>query len=883
MHQPPNLLHHNATGAGFTTRVGLLNPSLASTLHVSIPVSRTLAVCTAKATRGCMGSLRCGWCTAIAVIFLLLVFLPACGGHKPPGTSPFPVSITLSPSPSVSLQLGSVQQFTATAVNSANSHISPTFTYSVTSSTSNSVSGGILDIAPGGVACAGNWNAPLYTICTPAGIGAVEVTASALGASSAPTWVFVHPPIATIQVKILPPVNSPPPACPNQIALPAACDIKYTPTSACLSANQVENLQATALDINGNDITPSVGTITWTASNATVANITPILNPSYNVATNQVAISPGAPGQTQIIASASGVYSQPSNVLPQVSTFETCPVQCIDLELGTNGEFTGQTSFVTTKGTSETITATAVDVQGCIVPKPPLTWTSSQPAAISAGGAAGCTGSTCAVSTTQPGAGVVTASCTPPTCNVGFPLNLNSAPAPFIPQPVYPITGISGLVTGTPSSTSVLATSQDCYSNPICGVALYNPSSSTNAAGSPASLPTAPNSLMFDPPGDKAYMGSEFGAFVINPADIGTSTNPFTSLPASSTPLGFVTGKVIAVSRNGSQAIFSDTVSTPNKVYVVSSSSGTGTASSSTTQLNINSAIAATFSPDGLKAFILGNGGNTLYVYSPLQALQVIPPPPNFLPTPATSIAFNSTGSFALLAGGGTSTDLAVYNTCDNSLLTPALSSGDLTSPPLLLKMVPPGNVALSKTLIPIPLDSAGLDFFFGVDNTGVDIIATNTSLVPLPVPPGPLTLGTLCPRDIVLAQSVPPNAASTFTPTHIDIGHGIFHPLNFFVSPDATQLYIVTSDQGVLTYSFNTGATLGIPLSNNAAPLAADMTVDGTLIYVAGADGLLHQLVTQTASEQETPISFPALPNSANSFCYSSFSCTLDIVAVKP
>jgi hypothetical protein len=818
-----------------------------------------------------MGSLRCDWCTAIAVIFLL-VFLPACGGHKPPGTSPFPVSITLSPSPSVSLQLGSVQQFTATAVNSANSHISPTFTYSVTSSTSNSVSGGILDIAPGGVACAGNWNAPLYTICTPAGIGAVEVTASALGASSAPTWVFVHPPIATIQVSILPPVNSPPPACPNQIALPAACDIKYTPTSACLSTNQVENLQATALDINGNDITPSVGTITWTASNATVANITPILNPSYNVATNQVAISPGAPGQTQIIASASGVYSQPSNVLPQVSTFETCPVQCIDLELGTNGEFTGQTSFVAVKGTSETITATAVDVQGCIVPKPPLTWTSSQPAAVSAGGSAGCTGSTCTVSTTQPGAGVVTASCTPPTCNVGFPLNLNSVPAPFIPQPVYPITGISGLVTGTPSSTSVLATSQDCYSNPICGVALYNLSSSTNAAGSPTSLPTAPNSLLFDPPGDKAYMGSEFGAFVINPADIGTSTNPFTSLPASGTPLGFVTGKVIAVSRNGGQAIFSDTVSTPNKVYVVNTSAASASSTSgSTTELNINSAIAATFSPDGLKAFILGNGGTTLYVYSPLQALQTLA-----LSAPATSIAFNSTGAFAFIAGGSATSNVTVLNSCDNlpAVPTPPTTTFSITglpATPLLLKTLPPGNVSLSTALLPVPLEPAGLDFFIGIDSTGVDIIATNSSQAPS---------ATLCPQTIEIAHTP---GGTSFPPTHIDLGHGSFQPLNFFVSPDATQVYIVTSDQGILTYSFNTGATLGIPLSNNAAPLAADMTVDGTLIYVAGTDGLLHQLVTQTASEQETPISFPALPNSANSFCYSSFSCALDIVAVKP
>jgi hypothetical protein len=821
-----------------------------------------------------MGSLRFASWAAIAVISLLL-FLPACGGHKPAGASPFPLSITLSPSPSISLQQGSVQAFTANAVNNGNSHISPTFTFSVTNSSAGGVTGGVLDLAPGGVACAGNWNAPLYTICTPAGIGVVEVTASALGASSAPTLVFVHPPIASIQVSLVPPVNSPPPACPNQIALPEACQIKFTPTNSCLSTNQTETLQATALDANGNDITPSVGTFTWTASNPNVANFAPILNPSYNVATNQVTVTPGAPGQTQIIASASGVFSQPSDVLPRVSTFETCPVQCIDLELGTNGEFTGQTSFVAAKGTSETITATAVDVQGCIVPKPPLTWTSSQPAAVAPGGTAGCTGSTCLVSTPQPGAGVITASCSPPTCNIGFPLNLNpNLAAPFIPQPGYPITGISGLVTGTPSATSVIATSQDCYSNQICGVALYDIATNTDSAGGPTTIPTAPNSLMFDLAGDKAYMGSAFGAFAITPSDIGGSTNPFTSLPASGTPLGFVTGKLIAISRNGSQAIFSDTISTPNKVYVVN----TGT-STTATQLNIHSAIAATFSPDGLKAFILGDGGTSLYVYSSLQSLQLLANP---LPSPATSVVFNSTGSFALLAGGSASpSTLDIYNNCDNSLVSlplPVLTplAPGLPAPPLLLKMVPPGNVALGPALLPIPLDPAGLDFFIGVDNTGVDVIATTSTQA---------GAGTLCPQSVALAH--PALGGNPFPPTHVDIGRGTtFNPINFFVSPDATQIYIVTTDQGILIYSFNTGNVTAIPLSGNAAPLAADMTVDGTLIYVAGSDGLLHQLVTGSAgsnTEQVTPISFPALPNSANSFCYSSFSCALDIVTVKP
>jgi WD40 repeat protein len=781
--------------------------------------------------------------------------------------------------------VGSVLQFIAGAQNNGGTSVTPTFTFAISPSSP----AGILDVAPNGAACAGSWNGPLFTICTPAGAGVVQVTASALGATSPPTFVFVHPAIANIQISVVPPVNSPPPACPTQTALPAACDIPFNvnnctikvnsqgvsyPSCACLSQNQAETLQATAYDSQGTDITASVGPFVFSEVNSTVVHTTPIVNPSYNVATNQVTVAPDTPGQTQLIASAGGVFSQPYN-------FETCPIQCITLDVSPNGQFTNQTSFVTNKGTSETITATAVDIQGCMVPKPPLTWTSTQPAAISPGNAAGCAaGTTCALSTPQAGAAAITATCTPPTCNIGFPLNPAGLLPPYVPQPVYPVTAISGLVTaaattssGATVATSVLATSQDCYSNPLCGVGLYDIATNKNVAVSPTTLPSAPNSLMFDPAGDKAYMGSEFGAVVINPANIGSSTtSPFTPLPAPATPLGLVTGKVIAVSSNGSLAIFSDTVSTPNQIYVVDTAG-----SSVTTQLNINGAIAAAFSPDGLKAFILGNGGNTLYIYSPLQALQ----PPISLLAPANAIVFSSSGAFALLSGGSAPGTLATFNTCDNSLVNlplPTPPATGLPGPPTFLKMVPAGNVSLGAAIVPIPLEPIGLDFFFGVDSTGIDIIATNSSQPPFTA---------LCHQTVTYAHTPPPPIGPAtpifFDPIHIDLQQGTFHPINFFLSPDATKFYIVTSDLGVLVFSFSSGAASAIPLSGNAAPLAADMTVDGTLVYVAATDGMLHILDTTTASEPELPIVFPPLTNSANSFCFSSINCSLDLVTVKP
>jgi hypothetical protein len=824
-----------------------------------------------------MGRLRFASSAGIAFAITSIFLLPACGGHKSAPVSPYPAKITLNPTLSYSMQVGSVLQLSATAQNATNTNIAPAFTYALTGNSAP----GILDIAPNGVVCAGSWNAPAYSVCTPGATGTVQVTASALGASSAPTIFFVHEAVDNIQISYVPIVTAPPQACPGQTSLPVACLIKATPAvqpppsslPICMSQNQIQTLQASAYS-HGSDITASIGPFTWTPVNATVVTVTPLVTSTqYAVPTNQVTIAPNTPGQTQVVASASGFSSQPYTV-------ETCPVQCISLETNVNGTI-GETNFSVTKGTSETIAATAVDVQGCIVPKAPLTWVSTSPAAISAGGAGGCAaGSTCTITTTQPGAASITASCTPPTCNVGFPLVPAGTIAPYIPQAVYPITAISGLVTGATSSTDVVVTSRDCATDQLCIVGLYNVPTTNNLSGGGIELPTPPNSLMFDPAGDKAYMGSQFGAVAINPANLGSSSSPFSSLPAPGTPLGLVIGTVIAVSQNGSQAIFSDTISTPNQVYIVTS----GATSATTTPLAISGAIAAAFSPDGMEAYILGNGGNTLYIYSSLQGLQA----PFALATPATSIVFSSTGSFALLAGGGASpTTLAAFNTCDSSPITfpPPSTASNLTAPPQFLKMFPAGNVSLNSLLLPAALNPLGLDLFFGVDNTGIDIIATTTAIPNFSSVP--FSPGILCPWPVTLAQETPlptpPTPPNYFPPTHINIGTGTFNPIAFFILPDATQAYIVTSNAGVLVYNFNTLSSSTIALLNNATPISADMTVDGSSIYVAASDGLLHILNTALGIDETSPTAFPPLPNSTSSFCYTANTCAANIVAVKP
>ncbi len=180
----------------------------------------------------------------------------------------------------------------------------------------------------------------------------------------------------------------------------------------------------------------------------------------------------------------------------------------------------------------------------------------------------------------------------------------------------------------------------------------------------------------------------------------------------------------------------------------------------------------------------------------------------------------------------------------------------------------PNGN-QFGSTIIP-NLEPTGLDFFLGLDSTGINVIATNSSLAPL---------AELCPQQVVVAHT-PANAP--FPPAYINLNQGTFHPINFFLSPDATQAYIVTTDLGVLVYNFNTRAVTGIKLINNASPIAADITADGSLIYVAGSDGLLHQLNTALAIDLNQ-ISFSPLPNQSNSFCFTGNNCSLNMVNVKP
>ena len=808
-----------------------------------------------------MGRLRSRGLQGMVAI-LALWTITGCGGTKA-GNPIFPGKVILTPAQNTSIVIGGILGFTASAQTSTGTNIATpiTFTSSDTS---------ILTLAPNGVACAGQWNAN-FTVCTPGGTGYVTVTASALGKTSVPTNVFVHQPIDNITVTgVL--LNG------VQVQEP------------CLSQGQSMTVQASAFS-QGVDITSTVGTFTFTANNPAVVTFTPIVNTNYNFATNQYKVTANNPGITQIFASAGGVTSSSFQQPPFQSTqgesapvldfFSTCPIERIALDLGDVGS--DQTSFVTAKGGtgSETILATITDVMGNtslpntnglpVLSKIPLTWTSTQPGSITVGAA--CLES-CTLNTPLPGSAAVTASCSPPTCNIGFPVVPTSLSTQaqidactqffhaqysqfascqqLIPEPVYADIAVSGIVTGPPSPASLLSTSLDCASIPpdVCSASIYSFSTSKASTGNETPLPFSPNSLLFDLAGDKAYMGSDFGAQLINPANFATANNPYTAL-------GTVTGKALAVSTNGQLAIFADNVHSPNQVYVVNTSNAT---SPTATAFNISQAGSAAFSPDGLKAFILGGTNQgSMYVFSSLQALQG----PFALQGPGNSIAFSPNGAFAFVAessSGANPPNLTAYATCSNN----SAASVSLPANPLLMKVSPVAHISGTDSLgNPIP---DGIHIFV-LDATGFDVITATIT---------PPASGTLCPQGLA------------FNPAQrIELNQGTLQPINFFFAADGSLLYVAaTSNARILVYDFGTGAVTGIELTGSATPITADMSVDAGTILVAGSDNMLHEVSTQFGGGDSIPLSFPNLPDYLNPFCTytpTSNPCRLDLVVAKP
>jgi hypothetical protein len=737
------------------------------------------------------------------------------------------------------MDIGATLSFTASALDSGKKAVNAPVTFqssnpAVLTMLTLASSGG----AAAGLACAGSWDTG-GQVCTPGGSGVTQVTATSRGITSAPVTVYVHQHIDKITV------------------------VPLTNTAPCVSAAPALAQSAVfkASASSGNiDISASVGPFSWTAATPAVVQLLP---QSVNgVLNGLVSARPKTPGVTQIFASIANTTSVPFS-------FTTCPVQSIALSVSG----TGGTTITAAKGTGSTITASVFDTTGNAV-SAPLTFGSSNPtvANVSASGA---------VTSSTPGGTTITASCTPPTCNIGF-----------VPtQPVYALQPVTATYTGTnTSANSIYATSTGCGLTAKCEAILLPVTGSPAALGNGIVLPFIPNSFEFNAAGTKAYLGSESGLMQFDPA---AASNSISVSPAT-------TGKVLAISPKGDRVIVSDTQSLVNRLFIFDPTSNTsvqtlvtGTTALSSTGL-VTGQTAAAFSPDGLKAYIFATnpknfvtnpnapppppcsvtGGCTLYVYSaqaPLQTIDLTDPTLGA----ATDVAFLGNGSYGYMARGS---GLSFLATCDDP--------GDPTNP--LTAQV--GSVATPASFIRPLRDGKSL-----LALAPPDVSSITSSVTALPGTPNgaanpPQIIGCPAPYTLSFPPPVAPqlpaqgflqNATSAaFTS---DLGQGTFTPTAFLLSSDGQKAFILAANVlNVTVFDIASQTTSPLALTGNAAPIAGSLSGDGQTLYVTTSDNVLH-IVNLVSGGDTAQLALPSANLCALTTGGSVSTCKPDLLAVRP
>ncbi len=675
------------------------------------------------------------WAVAGVSVFLSFIvataFLGCGGGH---GTGPI-ININLSPS-AVSLSPGEKAQLTAQALDSNNNVVaSPTLAFHSSSTA--------ITIANDGTICAGQWDAN-FIVCTPlpppasgpvAATASVTATATINNANvvSNAMIVTVHEAVDSVQVQ----------------PLGGAPD--------CVSQNGTEQYSLVAFShdpaacqrLTGSSSTPcsvptsTLGSIQWQVTPIQVA--TP--DASIHLATAPVLVTAIAPGHGRV----AGLLGPSGSAVTGAADFNTCAVAKIDIhQKNTPTPPDTETSFSVAKGTSVFLTADVVDTHGVSLTSTlPLTWTTSQPAlATVAGGQVG---------TLAPGTASITASCTPPACNVNLVSPTGS------PLAIYSNEVVTANITGTGASTVLVATTAapaTLTSNAIVPI-----DTTANTQGTPFILPTnmALNSMVLTPAGNPAFLGTNQGLlrFDATRTTVGGA-------------VGTITGRVLAT--DGNRVVVSDTAN--NEVFIATA------AATIEATLPIANATSAAIAPDASKIYILA--GSTLYAYAPGLPLKPIP-----LGTGTSTpqgVAFFPTGAMAYAADSG---DDVVPSCLD------AVQSTVAVGTPSLIAAIPNGTG------------------FVEANSPNIDQIATSTTGTCPPVPTAPSVssaafpgVGTFAARQLIVTldsqlaiilsdKGVLVYHLSNGQPSVISLSGGAL-PLSGGVTPDGASLYVGASDSNV-------------------------------------------------------------------------------------
>src|ERR1019366_7130949 len=458
---------------------------------------------------------RCGSGFLLTLAIAFVVALTGCLGKSSTNLGNAGVqSVTLSPANPFSLEVGGTQVFSASGKDAAGKPVFALNIQYVVGVPSGTITPAPLTINVNGNACAGTWD-QTGSQCSGGNPGIATVNAVINGVSSPTTTVYVHPHIDSITIK-------------NAETQPPLYD--------CFSQGQTWNYAAIANNITSGDITSSVGPMTWSSSNSGVVTTIPIVPAGQPNVLNQVQVAAKSPGITNLVASVSGVSSNPY-------PFTTCLIQAIYLQIG--GQNQAGNSITVNNGASIPITAIAVDTlcgvaNNTPLTSAPLTWSTTNPEVAAFSTAASSAVTNNATARDNLGGTTLFASCTPPSCNIGVLPSL----------PIY-ATDYNGDALG-------------------CTSALFAVTPGTTPINSIVSIigvPRTPNSMMFNHlSSSRLYLGSDQGLMFL---DVTSKSGSTVSLVSNvTTPCNIaLCGQVLTISNDGKLVVVSDTVSTPSQVY----------------------------------------------------------------------------------------------------------------------------------------------------------------------------------------------------------------------------------------------------------------------------------------------------------------------------
>lgn len=674
----------------------------------------------------------------LGFILLIIAVLTGCGGGGSSNTTI--TQVILSPT-SISLNAGDVIQITATAEDSSNNAHTANFTFNSSNTSIATISNA--NGASSALICAGVWDSN-FIDCngTSAGVpltGTANITASANGITSGPAVITVHPKVSSVQVT-------------GSIAGCVSTTQTLQLTAHVCSALVTPHDASGPCAPNAHEITNVAGPVTWSTVNSTVGTVDV-----------SGLVTAATPGTTGVFASISNVSSSPAG-------FRTCmPVQ-IRLHLQGDPAGSPTTSLSMTQNQTATLESDMVDENGVTTNSVPTILANNVPAVASLS-------SLTLTATSFGGAGIV-AGCTPPTCGDGF-----SQPFPIYSN-LFKVT-----VPGTSPSSTVYVTSSF---TPPSGTSptLVPITTSTATAGTAVTLPGVPNSLVFSSGGTQAYLGSSAGLIRFDPVAIAaTVVDPS------------ITGKVLAVSQNGTKVIVSNAAKDPQgnliepnppnqRVWVFDQSTST------TQAFVLRGAVAAAIDNDGFRDYIVtGDGSGNVYVFSPALTLQTI----NVAGT-HSDVGPLPSDAFVYLA---TSAGLEVVGTCNN------------------VQQPTANNPPTHSTTIQLVQPVANADMFVAMDSSGIDVETA--------------TITPLTPPTVISPANCTPNVS--YTNQFIDFGIGPVSARQLLVSTNGTHVAVLPNGvANVLVAAIGGGPTV-IPLAAGGTnPISGGMTPDGNNLWIGVA-----------------------------------------------